>query len=214
MKLSFIAALIASSICGIASADNVYSENFNAPGFKGDVIQQPESSDNWSVTKYFVANQQNGWTFAPGTYYATDSGNDGALQLNEGSGNGIAATTVSGLTAGAAYVLVFNAWGDNGSGQDYGLNVSIDGSSKLTFSGTAKTSNHYQGTGGNLLSIGFTATGVTADLIFAQTSNSAASPIIDNITISAVPEPESYALLLAGLGLVGGIARRRNRKTT
>ena len=30
-------------------------------------------------------------------------------------------------------------------------------------------------------------------------------------TIAAVPEPESYALMLAGLGLLGFIVRRKNR---
>jgi hypothetical protein len=29
---------------------------------------------------------------------------------------------------------------------------------------------------------------------------------------AAVPEPETYAMLLAGLGLIAGMARRRKRK--
>lgn len=32
----------------------------------------------------------------------------------------------------------------------------------------------------------------------------------DNHAVTAVPEPETYAMLLAGLGLIGTIARRRN----
>ena len=38
---------------------------------------------------------------------------------------------------------------------------------------------------------------------------------VDNVvfgTVSAVPEPESYALMLAGLGLMGAIVRRRKAK--
>lgn len=33
--------------------------------------------------------------------------------------------------------------------------------------------------------------------------------ILDNVNVSAVPEPESYAMLLAGLGLMGYMVRRR-----
>jgi len=34
------------------------------------------------------------------------------------------------------------------------------------------------------------------------------------ITVTAVPEPESYAMLLAGLGVMGAIAIRRNKRKT
>ena len=34
---------------------------------------------------------------------------------------------------------------------------------------------------------------------------------VDNFSVTAVPEPTSYAMLLAGLGVAGGMARRRRR---
>lgn len=33
--------------------------------------------------------------------------------------------------------------------------------------------------------------------------------VMDNVTINAVPEPETYAMMLAGLGLLGFMARRK-----
>jgi hypothetical protein len=38
------------------------------------------------------------------------------------------------------------------------------------------------------------------------------SLVAANYTVTAVPEPETYAMLLAGLGLMGTIARRRAQK--
>jgi len=33
-----------------------------------------------------------------------------------------------------------------------------------------------------------------------------------NFTVNAIPEPETYAMMLAGLGLMGFVARRRKQK--
>ena len=35
-----------------------------------------------------------------------------------------------------------------------------------------------------------------------------------NVGVAAVPEPETYAMMLAGLGLMGFVARRRKEDQT
>ncbi len=35
---------------------------------------------------------------------------------------------------------------------------------------------------------------------------------LDNLSVSAVPEPSTYMLMLAGLGAIGMLARRRSGK--
>lgn len=51
------------------------------------------------------------------------------------------------------------------------------------------------------------------DLFFRATGpNDSYGGSLDNISVTAVPEPETLALMLAGLGLVGAVARRRNKE--
>ena len=57
-------------------------------------------------------------------------------------------------------------------------------------------------------SITLTATGGFAAAIGAQPQNELAF----NFVANPVPEPESYAMLLAGLGVVGWVARRRRQR--
>ena len=49
----------------------------------------------------------------------------------------------------------------------------------------------------------------------AQGTSDSYGGSIDNISVtSAVPEPESYVMLLAGMGLIGAVARRRQGKAS
>ena len=91
--------------------------------------------------------------------------------------------------------------GDNGLGYSFG---DLSGSVLMTTAGAAAGNvwQHFTGlvnlSGPTVLT--FTAMG---------TSNSFGASI-DNVSVTAaVPEPETYAMLLAGLGLMGTIIRRR-----
>jgi len=54
----------------------------------------------------------------------------------------------------------------------------------------------------------FTFAGFT-NLASVTWSDNAMYHQFDNVNVAAVPEPETYAMLLAGLGLIGFMARRR-----
>ena len=68
-------------------------------------------------------------------------------------------------------------------------------------------------------SLTFVATGSLSTLRFTDTSNGAAAVntnwALDGVTVSgqvaAIPEPSAYGLMLAGLGVLGFIARRKSK---
>lgn len=84
---------------------------------------------------------------------------------------------------------------ENGSGDDVLLNsfANIGGELKLN-TPTLSANNYY-------IKVNGVSTG------------SMGSSYNGYITVTAVPEPETFAMLLAGLGLMGSIAMRRNKKS-
>lgn len=73
----------------------------------------------------------------------------------------------------------------------------------FTFDFNAKVGDEYQLSG--IMMSSLSADGLQA------VDASASGQLVGSFSIAAVPEPEQYAMLLAGLGLMGFIARRRSR---
>ncbi len=64
--------------------------------------------------------------------------------------------------------------------------------------------------------LAFRATSGVTTLVFTGPSSSAYwGPVIDDVSVTvAIPEPETYAMMLAGLGMLGFVARRRKQAAT
>ncbi len=113
------------------------------------------------------------------------------------------AQVISGLVAGTQYSYSFS----------YASNAATSvGGIRLNFGGAAYNPpiETFAGTAGKLVTITdtFFATG-SGNLIMAFRGAAGSIATLDNVSITAVPEPETYAMLLAGLGAVGFMSRRR-----
>lgn len=162
----------------------------NSPGYT--TFYAGESFPGWSVTSGNV--DVVAASFAPsnpssGQWLDLVGFNDGTI------------TQTFATTSGATYLLTF-LYGNNPGGSPRSANVSVG-----NFAGTI-TSN--TGLNYNSFSQLFTATGSSTTLTFASFGGSGNAGIaLDNVAVTAVPEPASWAMMILGFGLVGGAMRRR-----
>lgn len=149
-----------------------------------------------------------GYNFDNNLWYGLSSVHKDNFFYAGSAGLGAAALTTTTLTRadGAAFSL------DKISLADY---VSLPGSYDVTFVGTkvggATVSQTFSLSGSSSFS-NYTFTNFT-NLVSATWQEGALHTFqVDNIaaTVSAVPEPGTYAMLLGGLGLLGFMRRRRN----
>ena len=116
------------------------------------------------------------------------------------------------ITATGVVKLTFDYMARVHTGATNGLTFSFGGAPISVLTNASGGSNpsawqHYMGY------FDFGSTASTKTLRFTATSVSDSyGASLDNVSVTAVPEAETYAMMLAGLGLMGTIVRRRKSK--
>jgi len=111
----------------------------------------------------------------------------------------------------AVFAAGVTGYANNSTGVRFGNN----NGGLLGFVNTGSAAANSYATGLNLMRIDGAASGVASTLYtpYADSGNAVRAYLTTSgLTIAAVPEPETYAMLLAGLGLMGAIARRRRNQ--
>jgi choice-of-anchor C domain-containing protein len=186
-----------------ASASTIVTDgNFNDPtGGSGFTTYSAGQSFNaWSVT--------GGGVDLIGGYWQAPTSGGGSVDLDGNAPGGISQS----ITAPAGnYVLSFYLSGNpDGSPATKTVDVSIAGFDK-TFTYTIGSNTHsdmmYQ-----LETLDFALSGATTLTFTSADTGTPYGPVIGDVSISAVPEPATWAMMVLGFVGVGFMAYRRRSK--
>jgi hypothetical protein len=144
-----------------------------------------------------------------GNFIAMDGASDYAGHVSQ---------TLNGLTVGKGYIVKFS-WAAT---QLINRSGPTTEQFAVTFGGdtqwTAVVNNPSEGfTGWFNQSFKFTAGSASQALTFLSVGTPNGLPpvaLLDGVSVTAVPEPAAWALMLAGFGLIGMVARRRSHAVT
>lgn len=166
-----------------------------------------------------------GWTVtADGVNYSDDAPGTGwdaadgsrSVELATGTGNGGISQLMSGFTIGKEYRLKFdvsaNPYDVNFRPRDARVRFSITGGLPEFYDYTLQNAN----TASNMMYSTVVYDFIASAELQAVAIQGAVNPflgygvVIDNVSVVAVPEASTWAMLIVGFGLVGAAARRRN----
>jgi hypothetical protein len=187
---------LAALVCGLVStvsanaATVVFADNFNS-----NTLGYNRVPTGWSVTDGTVD------IIGPG-FFDLQPGNGYYVDLDGSTGNaGILSTSLA-LTAGLTYTADFSLAGNLRNAGTESVTVSFGDSQFVYVLPTSQTFTTY--------SLAFTPTSSGLfSLSFSNAGGDNYGALLDNVSVTAVPEPQSLALLLAGVMVTGAVARRR-----
>ena len=235
MKTAILAALAVTAYTAPAAAANLVTNGsfsnstfaanseFGA-SFGGQGVTGWTSAASNAFNIYFVGGTQSTVNAAsrfpsePQRFYSTfntlspDGGNFVALD-GDSDFRGALTQTITGLTTGSVYNLSFywaaGQFVNRTGATTEQLQVGFGGTNQLTGILSIPTGGF---SGWKTVNMQFTAGGTSQVLSFLSLGTPNGLPpfaALDGVSLTAVPEPATWALLLTGFGMVGFAARRR-----
>ncbi len=191
MKFRMLAVAAAMVLSAAAHAAPVYSDNFD-----GDA-----QGLNVGVT---------GWALSGGTidvvpvgssFHFLSASNGNYVDLDGSTGQaGTLTQTLTGLADGA-YALTFELAGNHRDGGTEATTITLSGAANTVLTPAMNDDSFYTIVGW--------ASGGTLTFSFHDASADNIGSLLDNVSVTAVPEPGSLSLMLAGIAALGFAARRR-----
>jgi len=207
MKRYLLAIVAATSIglCANAHASLLQNGSF-------ELGTDPNLSGNGFTTLAAGSTAITGWTVGNvgsidyiGSYWQAAQGSR-SLDLS-GDGPGSIFQTIN-VVPGQTYRVTFEVAGNTDNGPDLKTLITTTGA---TFQFSVAGNSH-SNMGWVLKSFDFTASGPTETLTFQSTTDGPWGPALDNVSVAAVPEPSTWAMMLLGFMGVGFLAYRRRAK--
>ena len=191
MKFRMLAVAAAMALSAAAHAAPIYSDNFDA-----DAQGLNVGVAGWTLTGGTVDVVPNGSSFQ---FLPLSNGNYVDLDGSTGQA-GTLTQTLTGLADGA-YALTFELAGNHRDGGTEATTITLSGAANTLLTPGMNDDGFYT-------IIGW-ATGGTLTFSFHDASADNIGSLLDNVSVTAVPEPGNLSLLLAGLAALGFAARRR-----
>lgn len=207
LALTIAAALLASTSASAVTLINGSFEDGVAIGGSG--FETLATGDTTSITGWEVLSDGVDYI---GSYWAASDGVR-SLDLSALTSGGVK-QSVSGFEIGKRYTITFDVSANFSGGNDTKrFTMSATGGEPYIDSYTRTGANSASNMLWQTYSYTFTATGMMQDIQFRSLENDPSGIALDNVSISLVPEPAAWALLIVGFGLTGVALRGRRAFT-